>query len=195
VAKLRVTISMLMYGQLCQNVLHFDYPDMPGSNGLSLAANEIHTHWVGNVRLPISGNVQFTSIRVDDIDSGPGGPTFTLLISDVGAQDQDSAIVLNTCWKLRFQSGLSGRHNRGRCFIPGVRTGYQAFGFINANGISQWTTPLNNIRGKFTPTGDSFLTLVIRQKTAGSVSYVSVTTIQLSNTPGSMRSRMIGVGA
>lgn len=194
-ALLRCTISMLEYGQLCQNVLHFDYPDMPGTTGLSLAADMVHSGWVANIKLPISGNILFTSLRMDDIGGGPGGGTFTKLISDVGAQDMDSFIPLNTAWKLRFGTGLSGRRNRGRCFIPGIRTGYNTSGFINALGISQWTTPLANLVGLFAAGGSSELTLQIKRSSLSGPDPIPVTSIQLSNTPGSMRSRMIGVGA
>jgi hypothetical protein len=186
---------MLEYGQLCQNVLHFSYPDMPVSTGLSTAADQVDTGWVDQVKLPISGNVAFTSIRVDDISAGPGGATFTKLISKVGAQDVDTYIPLNTAWKLRFQTGLSGRKNRGRCFIPGIRTGYNTSGMINALGISQWTTPLTNLNAWFCVGGSADIQLEIRHRNSSGDTYTAVTSIVLSNTPGSMRSRMIGVGA
>jgi hypothetical protein len=186
---------MLMYGQLCQNVLHFSWTDMPALTGLSLAADDVHTNWVGQVKLPISGNVTYTSLRIQDITSGPAGPVFTKLITDQGAQDIDTNIVLNTAWKLRFQTGLAGRHNRGRCFIPGVRTGYMTSGFINALGISQWTSPVANLNARFASGGTSPMTLVINRSSGSGPDPINVSNIQLSNTPGSMRSRMIGVGA
>jgi hypothetical protein len=184
-----------MYGQLCQNVLHFDYPDMPAATGLQNAAADLEANWLSQIRLPISANVQWNSIRMDELSTGGAGLTHTRLVTILGAQPVDSFIILNIAWKLRFQTGLSGRHNRGRCFIPGVRSGWMNSGFMHASGIAAWTAPVAALIGRYCVGGSGFMKLHIRRTFGGTHDTIPVTTMQISNTPGSMRSRMIGVGA
>lgn len=194
-ALLRVTQTMNMFGQTCQNVLHFNYPS-PGPTYLLDMATGMETAWVQAVRPSTIGDVFFLSTTVDDITGGAGGPTFTKNYTYQGSSGFDTASQLNLAFVLRLETGLSGRKNRGRVYMPGQHPGHTTSGFVNATGQALWNTPIFNLKLNFIQGGGAgnpyYLVIYTRGDPTGT--FRTVRDIVLRTTPGSMRKRMLGVG-
>lgn len=194
-ALLRVTQNMLLFGQVCQNVLHFNYPS-PGGTYLQDMAAGMETAWVQAVRPSTIGDVFFFSTQVDDITGGSGGPTFTRNYTWQGSSGFDTASQLNMAFVLRLETGLSGRKNRGRVYMPGQHPGHTSSGLVNGTGAALWAGPITNLKINFLQGGSAgnpyYLVIWTRGTSTGS--FRTVTDIVLRTTPGSMRKRMLGVG-
>ena len=192
----RVTLTGTLFGQIVQNVQHFNWPDGGPANGPALVCDEYDSKWLLNLKNPVSSVVQYISIHAEKLQAGGGGPSFTKSINQLGLAPADTNIALNNAYVLKFSTGLAGRHNRGRCYVPGFRAGWLTNGVINSGGQGAWATQITNLNGFFTsPSGTSFMLLHIMPKGAyQAADGKAVTNIALRLTPGSMRRRMVGVG-
>jgi len=193
---LRVTLHMSMYGQTCQNVIHFvDTQSSPDPLTLQNMALSIETGWWIIIRPAIIQQVALSKITVDDITSGPNGPFFEKAVVLFGAGGSDLACQLQSGWVLKIQSGLGGRKNRGRIYVPGMSPGFTTSGLVNVTGAGQWTTPLSNLRINYIEGGAACrFKLVIHGRTDPGNVFVTATDIDLRTTPGCQRRRMVGVG-
>lgn len=192
----RVTINMLFYGQVCQNVLHFEKADAVFSTDGPALADSIDSVWIANVKVPLAGDVNFYQIRVDDAEHDSGAPTHTKTITQNGGNGADTSCPLNLAWVLRYSTGLSGKHFHGRTFVPGMRPGYITSGLVNSTGQALWPTRINNLKAAYVGTSPSSgFSLKLYNERNRAFGATSVSDIQLRTTPGSMRKRMLGVGS
>ncbi len=190
----RVTLNMLLYGSVCQNVMRFGYP-LPSGTPLQDIANAIETKWCGRVRNAVATDVNFFSVTVDNITGGSGGPTFTKNFAITGNAGDEASCSLNVAAVLRLESGLSGRRNRGRVYIPGQRPGWFRLGILHSSGAAVWAAPILGLKADFLQaTATDPWHLVIWTVGGPTDDYRIVTDIVLRSTPGSMRKRMIGIG-
>jgi len=192
-ALLKTTTSATLFGQLCQNVMYFNYSS-PGPTYLEDMAVGISTGFINAIKGYVIDQVLWNSVVVTDISAGSGGPTYTLPIAIAGTGGGDNRAPLNVAFVLRFQSGLSGRKNRGRIFIPGISANWLSTGFVDAARLAAWATPLANLTTNFITSGSNPYKLVIHGRTDSGSTFVPVTSITLRQFPGSMRRRMVGVG-
>lgn len=191
----RATINMLFYGQVCQNVLHFDKPDAVFATDGPALADSIDSTWIANVKVPVAADVNFYQVRIDDAEQDSGAPTHTKAVVQSGGGGFDTQCPLNVAWVLIYSTGLSGKHFHGRTFVPGLRPGYTNSGLINATGLALWPTRITNLKSAYvgaSPSSGFHLCLYNeRNRAFGST---RVADIQIRTTPGSMRKRMLGVG-
>jgi hypothetical protein len=185
----RVTLTMLYYGQFCQNVLHFRAND-EGLADLAVA-DEIKANWISQIRIPLTVDVQFVSMTIRDLGSGTETPV-NILPAVFGAQLNETQNVPFVAWVLRFNTGRAGRKFRGRCYLPGYRHGDTQEGVLNTGGAQIWEAPLAALKNRFTDGGTGPLTLVIHG--AHESHDTPVTSITLRTTLGAQRRRNIGVG-
>lgn len=190
---LRCTVSSLLWGSICQNVLHFTH-DGATQTDMENMALAIETGWIPIIKVAIANQVTFFQVRVDDITNGANGPTFTKTFSITGTGGSDDAVAPNLAYVLQLQTGLAGRKNHGRCFIPGMRPDGLFRGLISPNHQAAWVTPLSNLNLNFVQGGVSDFELAIHTRGGPTDAVRPVTHIQLRSTPGSMRTRMVGIG-
>jgi len=196
VSNFRVTLYMLFYGQVCNNVMYFDKTDAVPATDVIALANDIDANFVAHYKVPLAGDVNFYQIRVDAEPYGSGGVTYTKAIVQNGGNGSDSSCPLNVAWVLRFESGLSGRRNHGRIYAPGLRPGYLTSGLINSTGAALWPTHINALKARYLNVGGtSDFKLLITNPHASSAYQIHASDIVLRTTPGSMRKRMLGVGS
>ncbi len=192
----QVTLYMLVYGQVCNNVMYFDKTDAVPATDVIALANDIDTNWVANYKMPMAADVHFYQITVKAEPYGSGGVTYTKAIVQQGGNGFDSACPLNVAWVLRFESGLSGRRNHGRIYGPGLRPGYLDSGLISATGAALWPTRIAALKARYLNVGGtSDFKLLITNPHASSAYQIHASDIVLRTTPGSMRKRMLGVGS
>jgi hypothetical protein len=193
----RATITALWFGQNCQTRLHFLYEDDTNLAYLQDVAAGIETGFITAVRPAVNSDVRFIEIRVDDLSQGAAGPTFTKQISIQGSASADTASPLALAFVLQLKTGLRGRRNRGRIMMYGQSPGHTTAGVLNTQAFSRWATPIQGLKNVFVKEGQTSgnnYYLIISSGSHGLDQVREVRDIQLRSTPGSQRTRMVGVG-
>lgn len=191
----RVTNSGLGYGQLIQNVLHFAYPDdVPGEANVTIATS-MRDIWLEKQRQFHPAVWTYNLVKVDQLVTGGTGETYTLPVTKVGAGGSDSSAPLMQCAVLQFTTGLAGKKNRGRIFVP--ITYFATFnGMISTSFLSDRAADINALKTAYVGvSGTAPFYLVVHGRSDAPDEYRTVTNIGLRPTPGCQRRRMIGVGA
>ena len=185
-----VVFSGLVYGQLWQNKVHF------GEVNGGLQPDDIATimllNWVPHMRQFQTSDVTWATIQVKNV-SVPLGQQFTLGIQTTGAQSGEGQRFSFAAGVVQKNSGLSGRKNRGRIYIPGIRGGGTLFGQFQQFELANWNAQLNTIGQNFIAPTPHNLRLVIRHKDGSQET--EVTGLQMRPILGVMRTRNIAVGA
>ena len=190
----RITINQDFRGRLVQNVLCFLNPD--GLQTDLQLATIIETQWIPEFRFCQWTSHRYVQIIVQQIQTATPPAAFIKNISIVGTGSATAAAGF-LAWKLKFQTGLAGRHFRGRYFIGGI-----ANGFIDLSteqvGTGTALTGMNtlaaNLSAKFTGVSHTQpITLAIAHKNGDIPSLCS--NITLDPVLCAIRSRKLGVGA
>lgn len=188
---LRIVATMLLYGQVCQNVMHFFNPD--GALSLSAAADEFQNQWITNVKPRQIGNVQWTKIQVYNL-SNPVLAPFEKSINILGTNSTTTLSRTFDCFVLKVQTAIAGRHGHGRIYLPGLHEGFLSNGLFQQSQVDAWATQLAIIKARFIgPPAAGPMTLAVREKAAPHTMTLA-TNILLRNIPGVQRRRNIGVG-
>lgn len=186
----KVVLSGTCYAALQQNTLHFQSQTNQTEQDVATAIN---THWVENVRQPLTNQTQFLNISVTKLDVPLAG-AFSLPIQKTGAQGGNEQMIPFVCWKIRKLTGLAGRKFRGRFYVGPIQGGFTSFGLVNGAGIAHWNLTLIALRTKFVTAVETGLQLIIRGD-GPNPHNTPVTDLQLSTQVGVQRRRNIGVGA
>lgn len=188
----KVTLSQDVQGRVIQNVIHFANPD--GLITQQAMAGFMETDWIPQFR-PVQWNqTKYFQVEVRQILAGPNPPVFLKTINITGVSNTSKQPAL-LAWKLRFQTGLAGRTQRGRYFIGGI-----GFGMLDLNteqvgssSIVVFTNIITALSSRFMGASPSTgLHLCIAHKNGDIPSLVSTITLDPNIT--TMRSRKFGVG-
>jgi len=189
----RVVVTGLMYGQTCQNVLHFINPD--GLQTPQQMAIDINTHWVLPISNNINGQLIFTSILVQNLDDPQLAP-FNLIIARQGQSFNDRRVPSTLCHVIKLSTTRAGKHGRGRSYIPGVTSDSMQDGQFTPTGLV--FLQQNMVDPLFAAYGPSStispLNLCVKEKTQGGFVLHPVIAMQLRSVIGFQRRRNIGVG-
>jgi len=186
----RVVNSGTLYGQLVQNVLHFNNPNDVLT--LQAIANLIDGSWLSKITLRQQSDLVWTNILVTSLGDVQTAP-FSLVIQRQGQSFSSKSIPSFAAFVLRLSTNRFGRQGRGRVFIPGVNFNSCENGLFTPAEVTQWeTNVLPTIRQQFLEANNATLPMVVHHKGGGSD---DVTAIQLRNVVGCQRRRMPGVGA
>lgn len=191
----RATISGNSYGNLFQNVLHFWKGDSIPSTDAPALTVSIRDVWLTHQRQFHSSNWVYTQVKVDELISGGIGVQSTLPINLAGAGGTETRAPLGLAAVLQFGTGLGGRRNRGRLFIP-CQSSNTLQGLWDSTWMTSRLTQVNALKAAYVGPGQSSpFSLVLHGPHDDHTTFRSVTTIALRATPGSQRRRMVGVGA
>jgi len=186
----RVVVTGLVYGQTCQNVLHFLNPD--GAQTPTQIADEIVANWIGPIRAQQMTTFTWTGVSVTRVGVPPG-VTFNRAISLAGLVGGSQAIHSVLCVLIRKQTATSGRMGRGRCYISGNRPDAMENDVFNAGNLAAWIAVAATLNGRFKVGGSGPLTLQVGHGTSTS-DYHGVTDLSVPNRWGIQRRRNVGVG-
>jgi hypothetical protein len=188
----RCTMTCLVDGQTCQNVIHLarDASDF----GELAICDKLAAAWLPHITPFQHSGALWVSVEVRSV--APSGPaTFKKVIAITGAgpaeADSDNSML---CRMLSFRTAHAGRHGRGFLFIPG--TSFQAWskGLIKPASLTAGTPLVNNLKTNWI--GDApaqGLQLVISPK-SNPANFVSVVDILQDTTVRSLSRRRLGRG-
>lgn len=186
-----VYVNMTFYGQLCQNVLHFENRSDPFSN--EQVATEIRDNWIEQVRGRLPFDVSFNSVAVYDTENSSVAP-YNLVFQKNGAQSGDNQLVPFACWVFQLKTATGGPSGHGRFYLPGVLKGFHAGGILQNGGVTVWEPFRAALVARYCLGGNGPLELKVFTRRPNFI-WKPVTNIVLRNTMGAQRNRNIGVGS
>lgn len=185
----RVTLSALRYGQVCQNVLHFQHK-LAVWDAQSIVT-DIVNNWIPQAIRFSGTQCVYKSVLAQCVNE-PTLPTFTLAINIAGTQFDDQRCPGTTASVVKLSTGTGGRHGRGRIFFPGPASDAFQFGVHQATFSGQAQGFLDTLMAHYGPEGSSDLRLGILNRATKQLTFV--TGMQLRTVPGVQRRRNIGIG-
>lgn len=197
-AIVRAIVKMRLHGQLCENILHLRTKNalIPDNE---IAATVRDQYWRA-LNDEISEEVTCETVSVQEIFPTPTDP-FELAVAEVGAQ-VGNAIPTSVAAVVAMKTGLGGRRNRGRKYIPGLLMSNCENSVIDDARFASLQAVMNNINSWFQQ-GNALSNLVwgvLHRRAAGApvpldaAAFVPVTSVILRRVLGTMRSRIPGHG-
>jgi hypothetical protein len=178
-------------GQAHQNVLHFHKADAVTADAAALA-NDIKDNWCVIWKPGVGNNFIFQNIHVKQL--GSIDPPYDLAVAIPGTGSAEGGTLAFVCMNIRLQTGIAGKHGRGRIYHAGLNPGHLSFGIIAPTFVSYYMTniitPLFN---RYGPTGPSEFTIGVRGRASGA-EFHPATSMTLDTIPRVQRRRNLGVG-
>lgn len=125
-------------GQDCVNVFHYKQEGFPIGD---LSANNLADSWVANVQTSWLG-IMYTDMRLDllEIRQVFGGiVALDEPINEAGTRSGGDQLPPMSCPLISWRTGLIGRANRGRSYLPSCLETDQASGALNEGAIGDYT--------------------------------------------------------
>jgi hypothetical protein len=187
----RVTLTSFMFGQLIQNVMHFNNPD--GVLTGAQIAEELRVNFCTVIKSSQNANYTWNSCTVQRLSSPLPSSTTVAFVPIPGAlAGTTSQTMLAVVFRVR--TGLAGRKNRGRFYIAGVQPDNVQLNIMLPAAVVLWqniATSLSN-RYKSGGTGPINIGVMTRGDTS---SFKLATSISIATIFGSQRRRNTGVGS
>lgn len=187
---IRVTLSMTIYSQICQNVLHFN--DTSGAYSPTGIAAEIVSKWINEVKGFQNPGLHYYNVAVKNLDDA-GGITTDVPVDVFGGGFFGSQTWPTTAVLVQIKTPFGGRTGRGRIFIAGLHTGAFENGLFNASTVTSLNAFMTNLKNHFLAAGDSFLKIGVRGR-GPAAAWKAADNLVVGNRPGIQRRRNIGVG-
>jgi hypothetical protein len=150
-------------GQIAENVLHWNAPDVTDAASMTTALAAIATAWEDNVLPFLSTDTTF--IRIDGVMlNGPG--SIELSYSVPGSPAGDGGGVLSSqeqSFCLTKSGGVSGRVNRGRLYVVGVPSAEISEGNINVTWGNNVRDGLNSFAAQVVTGGGPAFVILSRK--------------------------------
>ena len=187
----RVTTIAQMYGQQCQNVLHFSGPSSD-PNQLQALALDVIANWINLVKQRVSGDLVWNQVQVRLLSSQFATHNETISIG--GTAGTSNQLWGVHAFILRIRAATIGRSSRGRVYIPGVLPGQMQAGFWQASTVQAWFNITNAVMEAYGPGGTSPFRLGIAPKVNSTANFKEAVSLQLGPLPGVQRRRQVGIG-
>lgn len=189
-ATIRVTLSMTYYGQLFQNVLHFNKSDYVASE-LPTLIQDVKDNWITHVKWCQSDGLKYINMKLHHVGSLTPDTNEVLAIN--GGTGSSSEYKPFNCHIIRIQSEVAGRIGRGRVYIGGIASNLTDFGFIKTSILATWATKLQLITAAFGPSATSDFQLGVNPHTETD-DFKPMQSLSINPVEGIQRRRNIGVG-
>lgn len=188
-----VTLTGTCYGSVHQMVLHFDKADQVTADLPALLVS-VRDKFLDAIRQFSGSSFHWIQARGERLQSGGGGQVELLSFDLQGTGHSSTNSSLADCFVMQKRTGLAGRHNRGRFFLPNVDPGAHVNGLFTSGHMTLGNTKAGIIMGFYGPAGTEPYRLVIRQRFPSGDQFIGVTALIPRVTPGTQRRRNIGVG-
>jgi hypothetical protein len=183
-----VVFSGTRYAQMWQNKLHFESLEGFAGDAQSIS-NLMDTHYVEPMKFLQTNETLWLSIAVKQLGGSP--VQFTKPLAKQGGQGGEPQNFTFVAGVVQKKTGLAGRANRGRIYVPGIRGGEHQGGVFTAPNLANWTTQLNLISAQFINPLPHSLRMVVKHPEGST----PVSSLNMRPILGVMRTRNIGVGA
>lgn len=188
----RVTISGLMFGQMHQNVLHFQQVEGGGTDP-QFQAFRIRDVWLPQIRTLHTASLNYNSIVIQNLDLPANAPT-TVPINIVGSIAASSDMLPFAAMVVLLQTGRAGRRGRGRFYVGSLPTVAFTNGLLTAARISGFETMRGVLEPAFVgPGATAGMKLVVHGKGPGA-EINPVVRMAARAVVGVQRRRNIGIG-
>lgn len=190
-AKMRVTINMTWFGQICQNVIHIHNGE--GSYDPAAVKTAIETLWIPALRPMQLSTLNYFKIQVRRVDV-LGGLTTDYAININGSAGSAVEGWGPLAYLFSFQTLTGGHEGRGRVYLPGAYPGNVVTGRWISASMDQQATAIGLLTTRFlgaTPTSGFNLAVCPRTNLPPARDVVNIIA---RSVPGVQRRRNIGVG-
>lgn len=188
----RVVLTATMFGQTCQNVLHFNDN---GANLTTLAVGTtIRDQWLSTYKFLQHNQVVWIDIATTQV-SPVVSITNHLVVNVPGTSNAATAAdVPVICYLVRVQTTTPGRTGRGRIYSPGPSISGSNLGVLTAPTIGAVQNQLNLLLTNFGPIAPpSGLTFGIAPR-GNEGDFKPAISMNVKPTYGTQRRRNYGVG-
>ena len=188
----RATLTCLVTGQVCQNVLHF-LNEADNKTGLQVAT-DLRDNFIQTYRPFQHNGAQWVDIEVRDVAQpliAATHLTVNILGSGTGQTGGDDTC---RCRVFQFKTQFSGRRGHGRMYGIGTPLATWTNGVVNAASLSAGQALVDQWKARYcTGQSNSGLQLVIGPR-SGPPNWKGVIDIVQRPVAGFQRRRNIGVG-
>jgi hypothetical protein len=187
----RATITGHLFGQVCQNVLHFAKDVTVDHDDLFLAQS-LRDNWCNQIGFRMGDEASIDLVEVRDLQD-TNRPPILLPVQVHGSMGGIRNTFPFAAFKIRLHTAATGRKGRGRFYVWGIGPGAMQDGLLQAGVFDQWAGTLQTLKNKFGPAPETGYSLVISPRNQPT-DFKTVVDMVLSPTPGVIRRRNIGVG-
>jgi len=189
-AIVRVTLSMTWFGQICQNVLHFDVGEFYNPTDIK---STIETLWIPPIRPMQLGTLKYVLIQVRNMSTS-GGLTSDFVVNINGSAGSAVEGWGPLCYLWSLKTDLGGHAGRGRIYLPGCYPGNVVTGRFISASMDQQVTAASTIATRFLggSSTSGIRLCVAKREELPDLNWV--TQIIPRDVPGVQRRRNIGVG-
>jgi len=188
----RAVLSALLWGNTCQNVLHFN--DNGGDLTASQVADKINSFWFQDWKLMSHNQLVWNDIAVTPVHPALG-ITFHKTVSIAGTGNAAANVdVPVICLLIKVQTATPGRAGRGRIYAPGVSLAGGNLGILTPATIAARQANLDSLVLNFGAVAPpSTLTYGIAPRSSPG-DFKPMISMQVRATYGTQRRRNYGVG-
>jgi len=187
----RVTVSGRLLGQVMQNVFYVDGGE--GAWTHTSVKDYVLTWFVNQLKAVQVNTFNWETIEVRDFGPGPDTiSTFTL--GQIPGTMNTSGILTVGAFIIQKRTGIVGRENRGRIYMPGPSATHTSNNLINATGIAAFAPILTTFRTQWAAPGTSTKLQMMIVGKGPTPHTVHVTDFLLAPGIGIQRRRNINVG-
>lgn len=183
-----VIFSGTYYSQLWQHRFHLE--SVQGFTGdPSTICDSLIANWVPHERGFQVNDVVWATVNVKNISGLPQQTIKPIALTGSQAgEPQSTSFVAGVIQK---KTGLAGKANRGRLYVPGIRRGGTQLGQIVGSELQNWTNVCNQLKINWCNPTPHNLRLVIKHPEGST----PVTELVMRQVLGCIRTRNIAVGA
>lgn len=182
-----VIFSGTYYSQLWQHRFHLE--SVVGFAGnTSTICDLLIANWVPHERGFQVSDVVWSTVNVKNISGAPEQTIKPIALTGSQAGEPQRASFI--AGVIQKKTGLAGRSNRGRLYVPGIRAGGTVLGQIVGPEMTNWTNVCAQLRINWCGDGIHGLRLVIKHPEGST----PVTDLVMRAILGSIRTRNIAVG-
>lgn len=145
-----VELIYTCYSQVIENVFHIKAAN-PFSDVMIVALRSCFNTWdLTYQKVYRNTNVLLSRIRTKALDSTSSPMEDYALPTPRAGDIAGAAMPLNVTFCFKLATGLAGRSQRGRLYVPGVEAGAVSGNQVVGARVSQWLSALNQLQPSLT---------------------------------------------
>jgi hypothetical protein len=143
-----VAIHYELASKAIANILHFKYTTEPSEANLLTLATLVDT-WVGAHWLPaLSGACEYVGTEAKSLLSATAPYATMAAEAGTGGKVAEAPLANQNTFAIKFTTGVTGRSNRGRLYVPGLTEGDKdGTNHIELARVTVWVDALGLLQG------------------------------------------------